>query len=168
MSFTIDYGFTRPVSTKNLALTDWDYSDFTNPIITGTANSRVITYTNKTGASDRHLIVEITRRKVADAYKGTGIHPAFQSPVHTGISLVIRNLYTVQALDSDTNGKVYLPIADTQTVTWVDHPAIDASVVLQVIKDSCGLYFPTDSVTANQIADFIAGGAGFLDETSEG
>lgn len=166
MSFTLDYGFTRPATSKNLSIVDYDYSDYTNPIVKGSETNQEITYTNKTGASDRHLITKINRRKVADVYKGTGIAPAYQAPVKTGFSLVLRNLYKTQATDSDTGSKVYLPIAATFTITGAEHPAIDASVVLQVIKDLIGLYFPTSSVTANQIADFLAGGAGFLDETS--
>lgn len=168
MSYTLDYGFTRSSSNKNLAIVDWDYSDFTAAIPSGNEQSREFTYVNKTGASDRNLKVIITIRKVADAYKNTKVNPAYRSASTEGESIQLRTLYTTEVTDSDTGAKVYLPVAHTQTVTWVKHPAITASVILQIIKDTLGLWFPTDSITANQIADFIVGGAGFLDETTSG
>lgn len=166
MSYTIDPGFTRPVATKNVAVTDWDYSSYTSPIVTGSDKHRVIKTSNKTSDLDRPAIIEIKRDFIEDAYKNTGINPQYRSPVKEGLSVKILFTTVKKITDSATGEYVYIPYRHTETNTWVLHPAIDASTILQDLKDSWGLWFPTDSVTANQIADILAGGPGMLDETS--
>lgn len=167
MSYTIDPGYTVPVATKNVAVYDIDYSDYTNPVVAGNDNHRTIKFQNKTSPLDRPMKIELHRDFIENAYKGTGVNPVNQSAVKTGMTLKMY-ISTVKAItDSATGEVIYIPQKFSQSYFTVLHPAIDATEVLKDLKINWGHWFPTDSVTANQIADMLAGGPGMLDETSD-
>lgn len=168
MSLTIDLGYTRNTTTKNVAIPDQAASQWAPGKLQGQAEAKnnQAEYVNITSPVDRVATCDIWRRKIDDVYKGTGINPVDQAPHTDGISIGRKLSAKYKITDSVTNESVIVPISGTITITTGVHEAMSANVIEAFLKDVVAQLYPTASITSNQIARQLSGSLGYIDETT--
>lgn len=169
MAISIDYGYTLPVTTKNLAIPDIDYTVWPRIASSDSPADMQAHYTAIGAPLDRQPKSWMFRRKVTNIYERSGISAIYQSPIKEGIRLGAGTSVIMKITDSDDpTHPIYIPASCTTTWILGLNPNISVSQLKWLLDLNVGMMFPTDSVTTNQLASWLAGSLTHLDETSEG
>lgn len=171
MAYTIDYGYTRSETTKNITVARPNYSDWTVSQETRkTDNQLQRDWVNLTSPSDRVAHLRVWNKSVADVYQSSDINVANQAPVKTGVRIgCMQEAILSISEESDSpaasccdRDPVYAPITFTGQLMCIKHPAITPDVMRQYLLDCINKWFPEESTTSDQINQWSKGALNLL------
>lgn len=175
MAYTIDYGYTRSQTTKNVAVALPVYTNFSEGSFVENKKADQITRTwnDLTSPTDRHHTCTLWKKGIENIYIQTDINPLNQSPIKGGFQLGLKDEAIAKISETDdslasglttsccSKPDIYGPSDVEIRINNILHPAIDAAFIRQRLLDVVNKYFPEDDTSADQINLWIHGSLTF-------
>lgn len=160
MAITIDYGYTTPTNSKNLAIYDAEYDKWaTEYLKTNSVGSRIDRKeVNITSPIDRPATTQTWRYKENDVYANSGINAIYQSPLKEAVRLGHKFSSVIKITDSDSAcSAIYVPMDCTITFRTGMNPNIGPNQLLECLKMTLSTMFPEGTTSTDQLARWLAG-----------